>query len=99
MIVVTVLFESSAGSSIRKGLLRLAGTLAGAAVGLAILYFVVLANGLSHANHPQVRSSLLSPLFPLSPGACVYSCTTLHRGEQEHLRGVSCPAALSRSLC
>ena len=70
MIVVTVLFEASAGSSIKKGLLRLAGTLGGAAVGLAILFFVVLCTGLSHANHPQawlpVRHSL---------SACLSSCT------------------------
>ena len=53
MTLVVVLFESSTGSSIRKGLLRLVGTLTGAAVGMAILYFVVLCNGLSHANTPQ----------------------------------------------
>ena len=53
MTLVVVLFESSTGSSIRKGLLRLVGTLTGAAVGMAILYFVVLCNGLSHSNNPQ----------------------------------------------
>lgn len=36
MTIVVVLFESSVGSSIRKGLLRLAGTLMGAAAGIAI---------------------------------------------------------------
>jgi hypothetical protein len=53
MALVVVLFESSTGSSIRKGLLRLAGTVAGAVAGMAILYFVVLCNGLSHSNNPQ----------------------------------------------
>ncbi|KAL4432408.1 hypothetical protein ABPG77_001707 [Micractinium sp. CCAP 211/92] len=53
MTIVVVLLEPSAGSSIRKAMLRLAGTLAGTAAGFAILYFVVLCNGLGHANHPQ----------------------------------------------
>ncbi|KAL4430699.1 hypothetical protein ABPG75_005955 [Micractinium tetrahymenae] len=53
MTIVVVLLEPSAGSSVRKALLRLAGTLAGLLAGFAILYFVVLCNGLGHANHPQ----------------------------------------------
>lgn len=56
MTIVVVLFESTAGSSVRKGLMRLAGTLAGAVVGIAIYYFVVLCNGLSRADHPQASS-------------------------------------------
>lgn len=59
--VVVVLFESTAGSSVRKGLMRLAGTLAGAAAGIAIYYFVRLCNGLSLADHPQ--KFILTPLL------------------------------------
>lgn len=58
MTIVVVLLETSAGSSIRKALLRLAGTLAGMLAGFAILYFVVLCNGPGHENHPQVGRRL-----------------------------------------
>lgn len=40
-----------------QGLLRLAGTLMGAATGVAIYWFVYLCNGLSRGDHPQVNSA------------------------------------------
>lgn len=70
MTIVVVLFESTAGSSVRKGLLRLAGTLAGAAAGIAIYYFVLLCNGLSLADHPQARlGQRRGPAGPPATGA------------------------------
>lgn len=65
MTIVVVLLEPSAGSSVRKALLRLAGTLAGTLAGFAILYFVVLCNGLGHANHPQACSGALCSIVSM----------------------------------
>lgn len=72
MTIVVVLLETSAGSSIRKALLRLAGTLAGMLAGFAILYFVVLCNGPGHENHPQkfiLTALLLAPACGVSGAA------------------------------
>ncbi|GAB4820831.1 hypothetical protein N2152v2_007877 [Parachlorella kessleri] len=65
IIIVVVLAEATAGSSVMKGTLRLTGTLLGGAVGLGFLYFVVLCNGLNHDNHPQkfILTALLLALF------------------------------------
>lgn len=53
MIVVIVLFDRGVGNLVYRSVLRLAGTIFGAAVGLGILYFAILCNGLTHDNHPQ----------------------------------------------
>ena len=50
---VIVISESSSGSSLLKGLHRVAGTVAGAAAGMAVFGLVFLFNGLSTANSPQ----------------------------------------------
>lgn len=50
---MVALQEATTGSSLLKAALRLVGTLLGGAVGLGVYGFVILCNGLSHANHPQ----------------------------------------------
>lgn len=52
MITVMSIAEISIGETYRKGLLRMVGTVLGAACGIFTLYFAVLCNGLSHENHP-----------------------------------------------
>jgi hypothetical protein len=66
---VVVLEEATTGSSLFKGALRLLGTLIIGAVGMGIFYFVILCNGLDHANHPQ-KARRHWPLPVLVPLHC-----------------------------
>lgn len=73
-----MLQEATAGSSLFKGALRLAGTLAGGALGLGIFYFAILTNGLNHANHPQ-KFILTTALLAALAGGCGYAASARPR--------------------
>ena len=52
MVSAMAVAETTIGAVYQKSILRLLGTVVGAALGLGTLYFAVLCNGLSHENKP-----------------------------------------------
>ncbi|KAL6770813.1 hypothetical protein ACKKBF_B32780 [Auxenochlorella protothecoides x Auxenochlorella symbiontica] len=72
MLIVITILEPMTGSVIIKGFQRLLGTVLGAVLGLGVLYFTYLCNGLTYVSHPQkyIVMTISLPLVTGVLGGC-----------------------------
>ena len=71
-VTVAVMAQKSVGGVVLRGANRLAGTVAAAAMGLAILYFVYLVNGLSYAN-TVAKFVTMTTVLSVTSGLLMYA--------------------------